>query len=107
MTETPALFATPRNPGPLHAAVTQALAGAGHLDDTDQALTALALRIAGDLDTIGPDSTADTARLARLLLDVLEQAGLTPAGRASIVGTLPGEETDPVAVAGAVSLQVV
>jgi len=101
MKDTP-LFDYSAPGGGVRTAIVQAIGAAEHLTETDKGLTAIAERLAADLDRIGPDSTADTARLARLLVEVLTLAGLTPVGR-----TNSAVEVDPLAAAAAVPLSLV
>lgn len=84
-------------------AIAQALEAAD-LDAIDAGLGALAYRLALDLDAIDPAATADSTRVARVLVDVLERAGMTPAARGAAG---PAYDTDPVAEAQTVSLEVV
>ena len=75
-------------------AVEAAAAKADWLTAADQGAMTLALKLAGDIDKLGPDEAAQLASLARTFLTTLDRLGLTVTSRREPAAK---QEEDPLA----------
>jgi len=77
-------------------AVEQAAVQADWLGPADAGALRLALKLAADIDKLGPDQAAQLAALARTFLTTLDRLGLTVTSRRD-AGTTAAQEDDPLA----------
>ena len=77
-------------------AVEQAAVEADWLGPADAGALRLALKLAADIDKLGPDQAAQLAALARTFLTTLDRLGLTVTSRRD-AGTTADQEADPLA----------
>ena len=83
-------------PATVESATLAAMADADWLTAADAGAKQLALKLARDLDRLGPDEAAQLASLARTFLTTLDRLGLTVSSRRDS-GTTTVEEADPLA----------
>ena len=77
-------------------AVEVAASKADWLTAADQGALRLALKLAADIDKLGPDQAAQLAALARTFLTTLDRLGLTVTSRRD-AGAHAAQEDDPLA----------
>ena len=77
-------------------AVEQAAVEADWLGPADAGALRLALKLAADIDKLGPDQAAQLAALARTFLTTLDRLGLTVTSRRD-AGATAAQEDDPLA----------
>ena len=81
-------------PATIEAATREAIERSDWITPSDVGAQQLALKLARDLDRLGPDEAGQLAALARTFLTTLGQLGLTVTSRRDVAAT-PNQQEDP------------